>query len=120
MIFGSGVVKAEHPIKQFFSHVETKPPLPPGYYQYFSGSKCVFAQGHNTAEVRIEPRILAPESEALPPGHRAPRIIMNCLVSSVLDSIRITSLCNVHPLTPHFYKVKLGFTGVYIIFLFLP
>ena len=32
-----------------------------------------------------------------------------------------TSLCNVHvyPLTPHFYIVKLGFTGVYIIFLFL-
>ena len=27
--------------------------------------------------------------------------------------------CNVYPLTPHFYIVKLGFTGVYIIFLFL-
>ena len=25
-----------------------------------------------------------------------------------------TSPCNVHPLTPHFYIVKLGFTGVYI------
>ena len=25
----------------------------------------------------------------------------------------------VHPLTPHFYIVKLGFTGVYIIFIFL-
>ena len=33
--------------------------------------------------------------------------------------IRITCLCNVDPLTPHFYIVKLGFTGVYIIFLFL-
>ena len=31
-----------------------EPPLP-WYYQYFSGSKCVFAQGHNTAEVGIEP-----------------------------------------------------------------
>ena len=30
-----------------------------------------------------------------------------------------TSLCNEDPLTPHFYIVKLGFTGVYIIFLFL-
>ena len=30
-----------------------------------------------------------------------------------------TSLCNEHPLTPHFYIVKLGFTGVYILFLFL-
>ena len=26
--------------------------------------------------------------------------------------------CNVNPLTPHFCIVKLGFTGVYIIFLF--
>ena len=25
-----------------------------------------------------------------------------------------TSPCNEHPLTPHFYVVKLGFTGVYI------
>ena len=30
-----------------------------------------------------------------------------------------TSPCNEHPLTPHFYIVKLGFTGVYIFFLFL-
>ena len=32
--------------QQFFSHVRTEPPLP-GYYQYFWGSNCVFAQGHN-------------------------------------------------------------------------
>ena len=31
----------------------------------------------------------------------------------------LTCPCNVDPLTPHFYIVKLGFTGVYIIFLFL-
>ena len=37
-----------------FSHVGTEPPLP-GYYRYFSGSKCVFAQGHNMVEVGIEP-----------------------------------------------------------------
>ena len=30
-----------------------------------------------------------------------------------------TSPCNEDPLTPHFYIVKLGFAGVYIIFLFL-
>ena len=47
---------------KFFSHVGTEPPLP-GYYQYFSESKCVFAQEHNTAEVGIEPRPLAPEPE---------------------------------------------------------
>ena len=28
-----------------------------------------------------------------------------------------TRLCNFDPLKPHFYVVKLGFTGVYIIFL---
>ena len=31
-----------------------------------------------------------------------------------------TSPCNEYPLTPHFYIVKLWFTGVYIFFLFLP
>ena len=34
-------------------------------------------------------------------------------------TIRITCTCDSYPLTPHFYIVKLGFTGVYIIFLFL-
>ena len=33
--------------------------------------------------------------------------------------IRITRPCDLYPLTPHFYIVKLGFTGVCIIFLFL-
>ena len=33
--------------------------------------------------------------------------------------IMLTSPCNVYPLTSHFYIVKLGFSGVYIIFLFL-
>ena len=32
---------------------------------------------------------------------------------------RITCPCNEYPLTPHFYIVKMGFTGVYIFFLFL-
>ena len=31
-----------------------------------------------------------------------------------------TRLYNFDPLKPHFYIVKLGFTGVYIIFLILP
>ena len=34
-------------------------------------------------------------------------------------NIMITSPCNEYPITPHFYIVKLGFTGVYISFLFL-
>ena len=33
--------------------------------------------------------------------------------------IMLSYLCNEHPFTPHFYIVTLGFTGVYIIFLFL-
>ena len=31
-------------------------------------------------------------------------------------AITKTSPCNEHPLTPHFYIVKLGFTGVYVFF----
>ena len=34
----------------------------------------MFAEGLNTAEVGIEPRPLAPKSEALPLGHRAPPV----------------------------------------------
>ena len=34
-------------------------------------------------------------------------------------NITKTYLYNFDPLQPHFYKVKLGFTGAYIIFLFL-
>ena len=41
-------------------------------------------------------------------GHK---IIPNCL-----SPITKTCLYNVDPLKPHFYIVKLGFTGVYIIF----
>ena len=53
----------------FFSHVGTDPSLP-GYYQYFSGSKYVFAQGHNTVELGIEPttsRSGVPGSTTRPP-----------------------------------------------------
>ena len=35
----------------------------------------------------------------------------------VMIFILKTRLYNFEPLKPHFYKVKLGFTGVYIIFL---
>ena len=38
---------------------------------------------------------------------------------NLLQIITKTSPCNEDPLTPHFYIVKLGFTGVYIFFLFL-
>ena len=34
-------------------------------------------------------------------------------------TIRKTSLCNVYPLEPHFYIIKLGYAGVHLFFLFL-
>ena len=39
-----------------------------------------------------------------------------CLV----NLIRITCPCNEYPLKPHFYKVKLGYAGVYIFLIFGP
>ena len=42
----------------------------------------------------------------------------NCILAN-LNAITKTRLYNFDPLKPHFYIVKLGFTGVYIIFLFL-
>ena len=47
----------------------------------------------------------------------------NCEVSFIYTQLRFlyttkTSPFNEDPLTPHFYIVKLGFTGVYIIFIF--
>ena len=35
------------------------------------------------------------------------------------DHVMLTCPCDVDPLTPHFYIVKLGFTRINIIFLFL-
>ena len=35
-----------------------------------------------------------------------------------MDIITKTSPCNEHPLKPHFYIVKLGFTGVFIFLIF--
>ena len=51
--FGFGL-RLNVAVNDFFSHVGMEPPLP-GYNQDFSGSKCVFAQEHNMAEVGNEP-----------------------------------------------------------------
>ena len=40
-------------------------------------------------------------------------------IGSLCALISITSPCNEHPLTPHFYIEKVGFTRVYIFFLIL-
>ena len=48
-----------------------------------------------------------------------PVYTVNCILYMYTSVITKTSPCNEHPLTPHFYIVKLGFTGVYIFFLFL-
>ena len=39
------------------------------------------------------------------------------LVTRLIHSMTITRPCNEHPLTPHLYIVKLGFTGLYFFFL---
>ena len=41
------------------------------------------------------------------------------IINHGIICIRITCPCNEHPLTPHFYIEKVGFTRVYIFFLFL-
>ena len=61
------------------------------------------------------------------PGEFIPYILEVCTctcrsfekLKQKLTSIRITCPCNEHPLIPHFYIEKLGFTRVYIFFLFL-
>ena len=40
-----------------------------------------------------------------------------CIFAACMACITKTCLYNFDPLKPHFYIVKLGFTGVYIIFL---
>ena len=49
--------------------------------------------------------------------HRIMSFFDNCL-PAVYKVIMLTRLCNVYPLTLHFYIVKLGFRGVFIFFLF--
>ena len=44
-------------------------------------------------------------------------ILFLCILCALVWIITKTRLYNVDPLKPHFYWVKLGFTGVYIIFL---
>ena len=44
-------------------------------------------------------------------------ILLNTLIDEQHDHITKTCLYNFDPLKPNFYIVKLGFTGVYIIFL---
>ena len=43
----------------------------------------------------------------------------NCIKVVFINHIMITCPYDLDPLTPHIYIVKLGFTGVYIIFTFL-
>ena len=38
----------------------------------------------------------------------------------LVTGITKTSLCNENPVTPHFYIIKLAFTGVYVFLIFAP
>ena len=46
-------------------------------------------------------------------------LFIRILTANTISLFRFTKTClyNVDPLKPHFYIVKMGFTGVYIIFL---
>ena len=46
-------------------------------------------------------------------------ISLNKQQTSGIQGIRKTCPCNVYPLEPYFYIVKLGYAGVYLFFLFL-
>ena len=50
-------------------------------------------------------------------GHNLIKIYLQQKVISASQGITKTYLYNFDPLKPHFYMVKLGFTGVYISFL---
>ena len=65
------------------------------------------------AEICVRWRAKARVSASMQPDHdiKFPPAV------SRLDFIMKTCLYNLDPLKPHFYIVKLGFTGVYIIFL---
>ena len=67
--------------------------------------------------------LLAPDCQCLWSGPLWSCLWFSCVLASdrhwalFLVSITKTCLYNFDPLKPHFYIVKLGFTGVYIIFL---
>ena len=42
------------------------------------------------------------------------------VIGASFDANTKTRPCNEQPLTPHFYIVKLGFTGVYFFLIFAP
>ena len=54
-------------------------------------------------------------------ANAASELVLHCHSYSPrkINIITKTYLYNFYPLKPHFHIVKLGFTGVYIIFLFL-
>ena len=52
------------------------------------------------------------EEKKIMPGN-----VLHIAIIIVIITITKTCLYNFDPLKPHFYRVKLGFTGVYIIFL---
>ena len=62
------LIVVERPGKQFFSHVETEPPIP-GYYQYFLGSKCLLLKETTHRPGRIIPRVTQTRVAILHPSH---------------------------------------------------
>ena len=81
--------------------------------------QCLIAQNYEQLGLQTEPQrektyhlTCAPKDDSNQPAH--PRSLIRVFV---VHAITKTYLYNFDPLKPHFYIVKLGFTGVYIIFL---
>ena len=61
---------------------------------------------------------VCPTLKSMSPLRKVVTDFYNCALMFAEQNIMQTYPCNVHPLTPHFYIVKLGFTGVLIFSLY--
>ena len=59
--------------------------------------------------------------QSQPSNHHPPFHPMSCEVASICTVRNITKTfpCNVYPIEPYFYIVKMGYAGVYLFFVFL-
>ena len=87
-----------------------------GKYLKVLYSKCLAAYTSSVDRIKLECRCALFATVSSTPG---PSSQMDFIYHHIALHITKTCLYNSDPLKPHFYIVKLGFTGVYIIFLLL-
>ena len=86
----------------------------------FSCCGQVFAETISVTKTSIKFKELKGDMRERVATDRQLEYLKQKIVSSLFEyHIMQTCPCDVDPITPHYYIVKLGFTGVYIIFLFL-